>query len=197
MRKIPRNLENPIDNLLIDLAEPLSVVFKAMNFTPNGITTLSLIFGILSVIGLYKGYAVFSVIMMSLSYLMDCCDGYYARKYNMVTKGGDFYDHIKDITVFSSFIYVLYMRNKDKLNLKEWIIVLSVLVFFLIMSVLYFACQERYYGKEDEIPTLGKLSGLIPTKEKAETCLKVLRFFGLGTFNTVVFIFTIWIERKE
>lgn len=196
MRKIPTNIENPIDNMLIDMAEPMCLIFRSMNFTPNGITTLSLIFGVFAIVGLYKGHSIFAVIMMALSYLMDCCDGYYARKYNMVTKGGDCYDHIKDVTVFSLFIYVLYKRNKQKLSRKEWIIVWSILLFFAVMSGLYFACQERYYGKEDQIPTLGCLSQLISTKEKAEKWLEILRFFGLGTFMTVMLIFTIWLEYK-
>lgn len=196
MRKIPTNIENPIDNMIIDMAEPMSLIFHSMNFTPNGITTLSLIFGVFAIVGLYKGHSIFAVIMMALSYLMDCCDGYYARKYNMVTKEGDCYDHIKDVTVFSLFIYVLYKRNKQKLSRKEWIIVWSILLFFAVMSGLYFACQERYYGKEDQIPTLGCLSQLISTKEKAEKWLEILRFFGLGTFMTVMLIFTIWLEYK-
>ena len=196
MRKIPSDIENPIDNILIDIAEPLSIIFRSMNFTPNGITTLSLIFGIFAIIGLYKGYVIFSVIMMGLSYLMDCCDGYYARKYNMVTKVGDCYDHIKDVVVFILFIYVLYKRNKDKLDRKEWIIVWIILLFFGIMTSLYFGCQERYYGKEYEIPTFGCLSKLISSKEKAEKWLNFLRFFGLGTFTMVILIFTIWIEYK-
>ena len=40
-------VENPLDNILIDIAENLNPYFKKMNFTPDMITTLSLIFGIL------------------------------------------------------------------------------------------------------------------------------------------------------
>jgi len=40
MRKIPRELENPIDNIIINIAEPVCKMFKKLNFTPNGITTL-------------------------------------------------------------------------------------------------------------------------------------------------------------
>ena len=50
MRKIPKNLENPIDNVIIDACETMSTFFKNLHLNPNDITTLSLIFGILSII---------------------------------------------------------------------------------------------------------------------------------------------------
>ena len=41
MRKIPPNLENPIDNYLLDVCEYVSPTFYNYGFTPNMITTLS------------------------------------------------------------------------------------------------------------------------------------------------------------
>ena len=49
MSKIDQNYYNIIDNNLIQLSEYLSPTFKKLNFTPNGITTLSLVFGVLSI----------------------------------------------------------------------------------------------------------------------------------------------------
>ena len=106
MRKIPKNLENPIDNAIIDICDPLSEFFHYLHFVPNDITTLSLIFGILSVLLLYRGQTIASVVFYFISYIFDCCDGYYARKYKMCTKLGDIYDHFKDWTVNIMYIYV-------------------------------------------------------------------------------------------
>lgn len=133
---------------------------------------------------------------MFLSYVMDCVDGYYARKYDMVTKEGDFYDHIKDILVFIVYVVILYKRNKAKLTKGQWYITLAVLLFFLATSALYFACQERYYDKAEDIPSLAWLQKLIPSKEKAKNCLGVLRFFGMGTFIMTLLVFTVWIELR-
>lgn len=55
MRKIPEEAENPIDNVLISFSDYLCPFFKKMNFIPNGITTLSLFFGLLSIYYLYYG----------------------------------------------------------------------------------------------------------------------------------------------
>jgi hypothetical protein len=48
MRKIERDDENPIDNIIIDSCDIIKPYFYKLGFTPNGITTLSLIFGLLS-----------------------------------------------------------------------------------------------------------------------------------------------------
>jgi len=198
MKKIPNELECPIDNLIIDLlSEPLSIMFKHFNFSPNGITTLSLLFGLISIWGLYNNWLLGAIIFMFLSYVMDCVDGYYARKYNMVTKGGDYYDHIKDIFIFLIFLFILYNRNKGKMTKMQLFVSVIIFLLFLLSSVAYFACQEKYYDKEDQIPTLGWLQKFVSSKKKAENCLKVLRFFGMGTFIVVLLIFTIWIELKK
>jgi len=34
-----------------------------------------------------------------ISYMFDCWDGYYARKYNMESKFGDYYDHVSDMFI--------------------------------------------------------------------------------------------------
>jgi len=50
MRKIPSELENPLDNLCCYFAELFSEYFNKMSFTPNMLTTISLIIGIFSII---------------------------------------------------------------------------------------------------------------------------------------------------
>jgi hypothetical protein len=49
-RKISRDDENPIDNILYDISNEVGKVFKIFNFTPNMITTLSLL---ITLVGLY------------------------------------------------------------------------------------------------------------------------------------------------
>lgn len=197
MRKIPSELENPFDNIVIELSEPMSQLFHKMHLLPNHITTFSLIFGLIAVYTLYKGKVWLTVVFMVLSYWMDCIDGYYARKYNMVTQFGDFYDHVKDTTVFIMFIIVLYMRNRNKLSTRYWILTGTVLFLFALSFGVYFACQERYYDRLDDIPSLAWLANFIKCKDAAKKCLYVFRFMGLGTFMITILGFTVWIENKK
>ena len=64
MRKIDSNLENPIDNILIDICDFILPTLKVLNFTPNMLTTISLIFGLLSV------YCLFEKIKNALQYFI-------------------------------------------------------------------------------------------------------------------------------
>lgn len=197
MRKIPTNLENPIDNVIINMCEPIVKYFRTLHFNPNDITTLSLIFGILSLLFLYKSKPILAVACYFISYMFDCADGYYARKYRMCTKLGDLYDHIKDWTVNITYGYILFTRNRHKLSTYGWILVVLLFLFLLGMQALYFGAQERYYGKLEQVPSLAWLGKLIKTKEQAKKVLSVTRFFGCGTFVVVVILFTLWIEYKK
>ena len=58
-RKIPNIYENPFDIFLINICEMMNPYFKKLNFTPNGITTLSLIFGILRSVSTRRSFKEF------------------------------------------------------------------------------------------------------------------------------------------
>ena len=98
-RKLPPEMEHPIDNLNINIGASLSPYFKNLNFTPNTLTTISLITGLLSVYYYTQQNYIYSAILFYISYMFDCWDGYYARRYQMISKFGDKYDHIKDVVV--------------------------------------------------------------------------------------------------
>ena len=196
MRKIKSEFENPFDNILIDLSDIISPYFHKMNFTPNGITTLSLITGLLSCYFLHKNKPFLSVSLLFLPYFFDCLDGFYARKYNMVSKFGDYYDHVKDIVVNLLLLYILYNRNKDKLNKKEIIIFSFVFcLFYCIMSV-HFSLQEIIYDKPEESDTLGYLTKYVDNKEQAENLITYTRYFGCGTVILLNMLAILYLELK-
>ena len=116
-RKIPEELENPIDNILIELAEKLNPYFYKLGFNPNGVTTLSLIFGILSCYFYYLKYYLFSSISMFISYFFDVMDGNFARRYNMQTQFGDYYDH--ELYLLSIRHGILLMKKLKIRNMRK------------------------------------------------------------------------------
>ena len=193
MRKIERKYENPIDNVLLDIIEAVSPTFYKLGFNANGITTLSLVFGLLSIFFLYKGSIYLFMISYSISYFFDCMDGYFARRYKCVSKIGDYYDHIKDVTVFIGVLIVVFLRYRcSPITLIIGTIVL--VVFFIIMNM-YLGCQEKIYAKtkSDESPTLEHLKNTCPGDP--ENSIKYLRYFGTGTY-AVLFIITVFIVHK-
>lgn len=143
-KKINDDLENPIDNFLINITTKLNPFYKTLNFTPNILTTLSLI---TTVIGLYlhsKNYYLLGGLLYFIGYYFDCADGNFARTYNMSSKIGDYYDHITDLFKYGLFIYLLYSYNLPKNTIIFIVFIISLLI---ITSLLFLGCQDKIYMK--------------------------------------------------
>jgi phosphatidylglycerophosphate synthase len=150
MRKIPRNCENPIDNINIDFAEKLCPLFKTLHFTPNGITTLSLFFGLISIYSLYKGNLIAFGVIYYISYFFDVMDGHYARKYKQTSDFGDYYDHIKDFIVVTGVIAVLVYRLvyvHKRCNVGVTLTCVAICAIMFILMTMHLGCQEQIYDK--------------------------------------------------
>jgi phosphatidylglycerophosphate synthase len=98
---------------MIQLSESTSIFYKRINITLNHLTTFSLIFGIFSAVFLLKGHTYIASLCFLISYYFDCVDGYFARKYKMVSKFGDYYDHISDVTKMLLIFLVMMYKNKN------------------------------------------------------------------------------------
>tara|TARA_B100000795_G_C22684816_1_gene393222 strand:+ start:147 stop:758 length:612 start_codon:yes stop_codon:yes gene_type:complete len=181
VRKLPYNLENPIDNILVDIADAIDPVFLKLGFTPNGITTLSLITGILLNYFYWRNSYGIAAIMAILSYFFDCMDGNFARKYNMVTDFGDMYDHVKDISVIL-VLFVLFLRKDVGLQFK--IMVILLLVLLVIAAIYHLACQERFIKKHKKLVLSKYLNNL--SQDCSDEMMQYTRYFGSGSFYAVL-----------
>lgn len=175
MRKINESIENPIDNYLINVADHLSPYFKKINMTPNNITTLSLITGLISAYLIYKEHYISAGIIFFISYFFDCMDGFYARKYKQVSKFGDIYDHVKDVIIFVLTVIIVSTKTEYK---KILCLIIGILTF---IALIHLGCQERIYQK-NESGTLEFTKKLCPQKD----FIYITRYFGSGTLITVV-----------
>ena len=195
MRKIPGELENPIDNVLLNLSEWLCPFLYKTGHTPNMITTYSLIMGVLSCYFLWKGQVFLFGICYAMSYFFDCVDGHFARKYHMETEFGDMYDHIKDVSVYIILIIVIYMKCSKNISIP---LVILFLVFTYLMTM-HMGCQQRNYLDDDEEPDHSKFlnttRSLCPNKDD----IKWTRFFGSGTYNLFLILMISYIcyNRSE
>lgn len=177
-RKIHPDLENPLDNLLLALAEALCPAFKALGHTPNMITTYSLITGLASVWALYHGHIAWFAGLFGTSYFFDCLDGHYARKYDMVTKFGDMYDHIKDVAWHSLVFLVVFIRYGSRIT--RWDV--AVMVAAVALTLVHLGCQETHYTGEDSVLTL--LTAGCP----APGAIAWTRWVGCGTMHLLVVV---------
>jgi len=173
-KKIPKYYENPIDTFIINICEKLNPFFYRYNMTPNGITTIGNISGILSIYHFTKKNYKISSILYFVRYFFDCLDGNYARKYNMTSNFGDLYDHISDI-IFNIIIVILLLRTKFKYK-SFWFL---LLLCFLILSLIHLGCQEKKYKQKSILTNLQKLC-------KDETIIIYTKYFGSGTLILLI-----------
>ena len=183
VRKIPPEYENPIDDIIIHLANNTDSVYKYFNMSPNHLTTLSLFFGILTAYFIYKGYKELAVLAFFMSYYYDCMDGNYARKHNMVTDFGDRYDHFSDWFKSGLILFALYKRNPEKIG--NVIVVLGI---FSILSFIHLGCQEKMSHVHYDQSVLDNLKILCPNNN----FIHISKWFGTGTLflATIIAIYT-------
>lgn len=189
-RKVDSSIENPIDNFMIEVSEKLSPYFKSLNYTPNGITTISLIFGLASLYSLYYHDVYLFGIYFALSHLFDCMDGYYARKYNMVTDGGDKYDHFKDLLVMITGAYIIYSRY----NVTAFPVLIVIICVLAILGMMSVGCHERITHPDNKSDTLQVFDIVIPTRDTCISYTNYLKYFGPGTLVFVVISAVIYLD---
>lgn len=168
-------MEGPVDIICLKVAELIAPVFYALGHTPNMVTTYSLVTGLASVYFLYAHNLPAFIGLNIASYIFDCTDGYMARRYKMVSKFGDLYDHLSDITVNGLLAYAVY-------TIYGWkrIAPLFYLGVALLFGMLfYFGCSQSHHNKGDaeELLDLCRLLNFHP-----ET-YKWARYFSCGTFK--------------
>lgn len=177
-RKIRSNHECPVDNIVYLFVKPLSYLFHEFNATPNQITTLSLITGIMAIYySINKNLKMFTFFFV-LSYILDCVDGYYARKYNMVTEFGDLYDHFKDYLIVGIIIFIIF-KNCYKRKIYKPIIILSILMY---LSAMHIGCQQiQAECNDNNSRTINIFKKLCPCSSSPNNAISTTRYFGMGT----------------
>lgn len=136
--KYNQDLENPFDKIFYLLVNPILPIFKKIGFTVNTITALSLMFGLISIFFLLHKSLMF-IFFFIFSYILDCADGAFARKYNETSKFGEAFDHLKDVLlnvlILGTLLYY-YSLN---------------LVFIIIIFLQYYFTFIFYYLNEMKV----------------------------------------------
>ena len=193
-------MESPIDNFLYDTGDSIvDYLHKTIpSLSPNMITTVGLAFGLLSIVFYIKGFWPLSILFLFLFYFSDCMDGHYARKYDKVTKFGDYYDHFRDWFIGLSMICLIIIKLYST---KERIIFISLTTIILVLCFVYVGCQEaigelhntRVVSPEDSSPSLQWSKRMCPNPTST---VKMMRFFSPSTFILFLAVY-IWYTRHH
>lgn len=183
--KIPFELENPFDIYYIKYGEKLYPLYRKLGFAPNHITFISSIFGVLSIKSYMNKQYSQSALTLLLMYMFDCQDGNYARKYNMVSNFGDYFDHVKDVIIFLIMIYMVYRTYREH---NQHIQLITIIILISIISVTHLGCQEIYYGNHEgsECLSITKTFCASKTKNEARNTMQMTRYGGTGTLILVL-----------
>ena len=191
MRKIERIKENPIDDILICIADALCPIFYETGHTANLITLYSALSGAVAVYGMYNYDVSTFLVAWTVSYFFDCMDGHFARKYDMVSQLGDLLDHVKDILLWLSVFIILF---------KKFTVPFSYLVWFAVVAIVcakHIGCQQVHYrlngGNDTERETLDVFFTLCTNPLD----IKWTRFFGAGSVNITLMIIVYLLIRDR
>ncbi len=192
VNKIPDFLDNPIDVQIYKHIDTILPILNKYNLTPNHLTAVSLLFGVSASYFLYYDKYALSALTWFLAYYFDCVDGKMARRYDMVTKFGDYFDHGADAFKMILLTYVIYLKLKGKKISKLLIFIFVLILINLILVGSQFGCQEKINNdinkkmnkKLETSETLAITQKLIITDCYKQ--MKYTKYFGSGT--VIVFI---------
>jgi phosphatidylglycerophosphate synthase len=125
--KLPDELEHPITvNVFLKGSDVIVDRFHQCGVSPNDITTISMILGLLAIYYVLQGRPILAAVIYLISYLFDCLDGIKARKFNQETEFGQFWDHLHDWTIF--FGLLIAISIKYPMNKWWWLLLFATIV---------------------------------------------------------------------
>ena len=134
VNKIDDKYECPFDIYLLKFIDTHLDMYYNIGLTPNMITTLGIIFGLLSMYNIFKSNYKLASFLLLIAYYFDCVDGKLARKYNLQTKIGDYYDHFGDVFKIVIIIYALHKTNPNKFNEIKLLLIILTKINFLNLN---------------------------------------------------------------
>ena len=190
--KLPSNLDNPYDNLMIYFSLKSLSFFYSLNFTPNMLTLVGGMFMILSIIFIIKYKFVYAALLYAIAYWFDCVDGQYARHYSLTSKHGEQLDHLIDLfrnilTCIS--IYIIKIPTSKKL------IFVALYIISTLTNVYASNCIQNYYYSHSKTDDKYHMKDQMKfCKENPGEQLKYVRYFGSGTKIFVIIIFLLYLS---
>jgi len=182
--KLPHYYDDPVDIFYKKYIDIINPHFKAAGMTPNMITTISLVFGLLACYLYYKSYYIYAALAYIVSYFFDTMDGYFARLYDMGSVFGSYYDSISDNAVGLLLLFLFY-KNPNISGYAKLVIIL-VLVIFVFGTAYHMSCQEKYVKKTNEKHVSEGLAFLDKIQCSDSENMRYNRFFGPGVTVLVI-----------
>lgn len=163
--------ENAVLVLMYRLAYPFAYQLNKLNFSPNLITSLSLMFSILAFVALVfdQGYKLFCL-YWAIAVLLDFCDGTVARMANRVSKSAFRYDHMSDIFKISLLLLGVGIHFD---NLAYWILSATLIFTYTYSEILSHDLKNMTASKSLSNPQVQSVATIIEKKRLRERFLLI------------------------
>ena len=181
VNKLPDADECPLDVMMYIFINTHLQHYFELGFTPNMVTTFSLLFGLLSAQQILQEHFILAAAFLCISYYLDCVDGKLARQYNMVTQFGDMYDHLGDLLKIIAIIVALFVSNKTQTTSKQWLYII-IFALLAIIQCLHLGYQETIYNKEGESVFLNIWRKMVAFDPNPQKTIHYTKYFGCGTW---------------
>lgn len=170
--KLPRALENPLDDLLMVAVEPLLAPLRSAGVTPNMVTLASAAASFAAVYLAFAARPVPAAVLWALGYVLDVADGFMARRFKMESKLGCFLDHATDLLAYAGLMAFVFWKIYTANPRVLWPVAVEV---WLALAALYhFHCQEK-------TSTHQPIDGVSGCACRDAAHLRWTRFLGTGT----------------
>lgn len=187
MRKLPASLENPLDSLLMDVADAINPALRRLGHTPNAITTYSASSQALALWALHRGHVGAFAVLWLLGYFWDVADGNYARAYGMTSRFGDLYDHLTDWLGVGGLAWVVWTRY-DLRRAPPWFFLATSAL--LVLNVVHVGCQQVVAGGKGE--TLDGARSACP----AVGTLRWTRWLSFASSHVLMVLAVLYLEHN-
>jgi len=181
VNKLSDHYECPADVQLYKFINTHLHKYYNNGFTPNIVTTFSLLSGLLSAHQIISGNFKTAALMLLIAYYLDCVDGKLARQYNMITEFGDYYDHVGDVVKIIAILLALFISNTKKTSTKQWFYI-SLLLFLGLLQCVHLGYQEAIYDKMEESVFLNIWRKMVAMDNTPEQTIHYTKYFGCGTW---------------
>jgi len=187
--------DSPLEKIFLRTSENLSHYLKKINTQPNNITTVGLLATLFGIYFLFEGSIVCCIFFSLIGQLCDSADGYYAKKYNMETTLGHYYDHIVDGIKLLGLLYAIHLRFGSKI--KDIHINLLLLICFFSNINLAVKIRLKKINNQDYNTSLepwNKLGSLFGNEDNLILISNISRFFDETSIILYILFFVFYIS---
>ena len=187
--------DSPLEKIFLRISENLSHSLKKINTQPNNITTVGLLSTLFGIYFLFEGSLVCCIIFSLIGQFCDSLDGYYAKKFNMETTLGHYYDHVVDGIKLLGLLYAIHLRFSTRI--KDIHINLLLLICFFSNINLAVKIRLKKINNQDYNTSLepwNKLGSLIGNENNLIQLSNISRFFDETSILLYILFFIFYIS---